>query len=583
MGWLLVNGESVALSGEKSLLEVVRNAGIDLPTLCYHPELSLHGACRLCMVEVAGRGVVAACHTPPESGMVVKTNTAILRRLRRMALELLLSRHDRECTSCSRSSHCSLQELANRFGVSDLRFKQERTDHLPIDSSSILVRDPNKCILCGECVRMCGEVQGIGVYGFAHRGAKMQVTTAFHQDLANTDCVHCGQCAAICPTGALVIKPQIQEAWKVLNDENKTVVVQIAPAVRVSLGEEFGMAPGESTMGQLVSALRSLGADKVFDTAFTADLTVLEETEEFLARVQSEGRLPQFTSCCPAWVKFAEQFYPEFLPHLSTCRSPQQMMGSLIKKFYAKELGKKPEDLYVISVMPCTAKKFEASREEFTTAGVSDVDLVLTTQELARMIKEAGMDYVSLPEIPPDHPFGFVTGAGVIFGVTGGVSEAVLRLGYERLTNAELENVSFTEVRGYTGMRQWQLDLGGQSLTLGIVHGLANAKAVLDDLKAGKVHFDLIEVMACPGGCIGGAGQPITNVNRKVRMDRGAGLYRDDAVTPVHKSQQNPDVLTIYEKWLTEPGSEAAHEALHTTYRERGSLWQRQAAVASEA
>lgn len=575
MGWLLVNGESVALDGEKSLLEVVQNAGIDLPTLCYHPELSLHGACRLCMVEVAGRGVVAACHTPPESGMVVKTNTAVLRRLRRMALELLLSRHDRECTSCSRSGHCSLQDLSNRFGISDLRFKHERTDHLPIDTSSILVRDPNKCILCGECVRMCGEVQGIGVYGFAHRGAKMQVTTAFNQDLAYTDCVHCGQCAAICPTGALVIKPQIQEAWKALNDENKTVVVQVAPAVRVSLGEEFGMTPGESTMGQLVSALRTLGADKVFDTAFTADLTVLEETEEFLERVQSGERLPQFTSCCPAWVKFAEQFYPEFLPHLSTCRSPQQMMGSVIKKFYAKELGKKPEDLYMISVMPCTAKKFEASREEFTTEGVPDVDLVLTTQELARMIKEAGIDYVSLPDMPPDHPFGHVTGAGVIFGVTGGVSEAVLRLGYERLTETELENVAFTEVRGYNGMRKWELDLQGQGLTLGVVHGLANAKAVLDDLKAGKVHFDLIEVMACPGGCIGGAGQPITNVNRKVRQERGAGLYHDDVVTPIHKSQQNPDVLTIYEKWLTEPGSETAHEVLHTSYRERGSLWPR--------
>ncbi|HBN94924.1 MAG TPA: ferredoxin [Firmicutes bacterium] len=575
MGWLLVNGESVALDGEKSLLEVVQNAGIDLPTLCYHPELSLHGACRLCMVEVAGRGVVAACHTPPESGMVVKTNTAVLRRLRRMALELLLSRHDRECTSCSRSGHCSLQDLSNRFGISDLRFKHERTDHLPIDTSSILVRDPNKCILCGECVRMCGEVQGIGVYGFAHRGAKMQVTTAFNQDLAHTDCVHCGQCAAICPTGALVIKPQMQEAWKALNDENKTVVVQVAPAVRVSLGEEFGMTPGESTMGQLISALRTLGADKVFDTAFTADLTVLEETEEFLERVQSGEKLPQFTSCCPAWVKFAEQFYPEFLPHLSTCRSPQQMMGSLIKKFYAKELGKKPEDLYMISVMPCTAKKFEASREEFTTEGVPDVDLVLTTQELARMIKEAGIDYVSLPDMPPDHPFGHVTGAGVIFGVTGGVSEAVLRLGYERITETELENVAFTEVRGYNGMRKWELDLQGQGLTLGVVHGLANAKAVLDDLKAGKVHFDLIEVMACPGGCIGGAGQPITYVNRKVRQERGAGLYHDDVVTPLHKSQQNPDVLTIYEKWLTEPGSETAHEVLHTSYRERGSLWPR--------
>lgn len=583
MGWLLVNGMSVALNGEKSLLEVVRNAGVDLPTLCYHPELSLHGACRLCMVEVEGRGVVAACHTPPESGMVVNTNSAVLRRLRKIALELLLSRHDRECTSCLRSGHCSLQDLSNRFGVSDLRFKQERSEHLPIDRSSILVRDPNKCILCGECVRMCGEIQGIGVYGFAHRGAKMQVTTAFQQDLANTDCVHCGQCAAICPTGALTIKPQVDQAWRALNDPTKTVVFQVAPAVRVSLGEEFGMTPGESTMGQLISALRTLGADKVFDTAFAADLTVLEETEEFLERVSSGERLPQFTSCCPAWVKYAEQFYPEFLPHLSSCRSPQQMMGSLIKKFYAKRLEKGPEDIYMISVMPCTAKKFEASREEFTTDGVPDVDLVLTTQELTRMIKEAGIDYVNLPETPPDRPFGFVTGAGVIFGVTGGVSEAVLRLGYERITQSELEDVVFEDVRGYSGMRKWEVDLGGQSLTLGVVHGLANAKAVLDDLKAGKVHFDLIEVMACPGGCIGGAGQPISNVSRKVRQERGAGLYHDDVVTAVHKSQQNPDVLEIYEEWLTAPGSHTAHEALHTTYRERGSLWNGHAGVGSKA
>ncbi len=581
MGWLLVNGVSVVLNGEQSLLEVVRNAGIDLPTLCYHPELSLLGACRLCMVEVQGRGVVAACHTPPESGMAISTNSAVLRRLRKIALELLLSRHDRECTSCSRSGDCSLQDLSQRFGVSDLRFKADREEYLPIDGSSILIRDPNKCILCGECVRMCGEVQGIGVYSFAHRGARMQVTTAFHQELAQTDCVHCGQCAAICPTGALVIKPQVKEAWQALNDPNKTVIVQVAPAVRVSLGEEFGMTPGASTMGQLISALRALGADKVFDTAFTADLTVLEETEEFLARVQSGEKLPQFTSCCPAWVKFAEQFYPEFLPHLSSCRSPQQMMGSLIKKFYAKELNKKPEDLYMISVMPCTAKKFEASREEFTTDGVADVDLVLTTQELARMIKEAGIDYVSLPETPPDHPFGFVTGAGVIFGVTGGVSEAVLRLAYERITKTDLEDVTFTSVRGYSGMRQWEVNLGDQTLTLGVVHGLANAKALLDDLQAGKVHFDLIEVMACPGGCIGGGGQPITNVSSKVRQERGAGLYLDDVVTPVHKSQQNPEVLKIYEQWLVEPGSQVAHDALHTTYQERGSLWQRYAGVVS--
>lgn len=569
MSWLMVNGQSVVLNGEKSVLDVVRKAGIDLPTLCYHPELTIHGACRLCMVEIEGRGIVAACHTPPEAGMVIKTNSAVLRRLRKMALELLLARHDRECTSCSRSGHCSLQDLSYRFGITDLPFQQEHHDKMPIDRSSIIIRDPNKCILCGECVRICGEVQSIGVYGFAHRGAKMVVDTAFGQDLSDTDCVHCGQCAAICPTGALVIKPQINQAWAALNDPTKTVIVQIAPAVRVSIGEEFNLPPGQSTMGQLISALRSIGASKVFDTSFAADITVLEETKEFLQRVESGENMPQFTSCCPAWVKYAEQFYPEYLSHLSSCRSPQQMLGSLVKKYYAKELGKKPEDLFMISIMPCTAKKFEASREEFTTDGVPDVDLVITTQELAHMIKEAGIDFPSLPETPPDQPFGFVTGAGVIFGVTGGVSEAVLRLGYEILTEQELEDVVFSEVRGYSGLRSCELKINGRTLRLAIVNGLANAKKMLEDLKTGKVHFDLVEVMACPGGCIGGAGQPITNVNRQVRKKRGAGLYLDDKTGPVHKSQQNPAVLKVYEKWLEEPGSEQAHEALHTTYRER--------------
>ncbi len=569
MSWLMVNGRSVVLNGEKSVLDVVRKAGIDLPTLCYHPELTIHGACRLCMVEIEGRGIVAACHTPPEAGMVISTNSAVLRRLRKMALELLLSRHDRECTSCSRSGHCSLQDLSYRFGITDLRFKQEHDKQLPIDRSSIILRDPNKCILCGECVRICGEIQGIGVYDFVHRGAKMVVDTAFGQHLAETDCVHCGQCAAICPTGALVIKPQINEAWAALNDPTKTVIIQIAPAVRVSIGEEFNLPPGQSTMGQLISALRSMGASKVFDTSFAADITVLEETKEFFQRVESGENMPQFTSCCPAWVKYAEQSYPEYLSHLSSCRSPQQMLGSLVKKHYAKELGKKPEELFMISIMPCTAKKFEASREEFTTSGVPDVDLVITTQELAHMIKEAGIDFASLPTTPPDQPFGFVTGAGVIFGVTGGVSEAVLRLGYELITEQELEDVVFSEVRGYSGLRSCELTIKDRTLRLAVVNGLANAKTLLEDLKSGKAQYDLVEVMACPGGCIGGAGQPITNVNRQVRHERGAGLYLDDKAGPVQKSQQNPAVLEVYQKWLKEPGSAEAHEALHTTYRER--------------
>lgn len=570
MGWLMINGKSVVLNGEKSILEVAQNAGVDIPTLCYHPELTIHGACRLCMVEVQGRGLVAACHTPPEPGMVVTTHSAQIRKVRKMALELMLARHDRECTSCSRSGHCSLQDLAHRFGISNMRFKQDKSDRFPIDDSSVLIRDPNKCILCGECVRICGEVQGIGVYAFTHRGAKMQVTTAFNQDLKESTCVYCGQCAAICPTGALVIKPQVQQAWTALGDPTKTVIVQIAPAVRVSIGEEFNLPSGKSTLGQLVSALRSLGVAKVFDTGFAADITVMEETKEFYERMQSGQNMPQFTSCCPAWVKYVEQFYPEFLTHLSSCRSPQQMLGSLVKTHYARELGKEPSDIYMISLMPCTAKKFEASREELRTEGVADVDLVLTTQELAHMIKEAGINYAALPETPPDQPFGFTTGAGIIFGVTGGVSEAVLRFGYELFMNEDLQNVVFSEVRGYEGVRSFELKMRERTLRLAVVNGLANAKTLLEELKQGKAHFDLIEVMACPGGCIGGGGQPLTNVNGKVRQKRGDGLYKVDSAGNVQKSRQNPEVIKVYERWLGEPGSILAHEVLHTTYKERG-------------
>ena len=569
MGSMIIDGKTVEFNGETNILQVIRKAGIDLPTFCYHSELSVYGACRMCIVEVDGRGINASCHTPPEEGMTIKTNTMELRKIRRNALELLLANHNRECTTCERNSTCKLQDLAQRFGVRDVRFG-ERDVKAPIDTSSpALVRDPNKCILCGDCVRMCKEVQGIGVLDFANRGSKMVVTPAFNKSIGDVDCVNCGQCAAVCPTGALVVKSHVDKAWEAIYDQKTTVVVQVAPAVRVAIGEEFGITGGRSTIGQIATALRQIGADKVFDTSFAADLTVLEESREFIERFSEKKNIPQFTSCCPAWVKFVEQYYPDYMDHLSSCRSPQQMFGSIVKRYYARETGIAREDMFVISVMPCTAKKFEAERDEFKIDNNPDVDLVLTTQELARMIKEAGIDFAELEPTSMDMPFGFATGAGIIFGVTGGVSEAVLRQAHEVISKKELTNVVFKEVRGQAGVRAVETQIDGITVRLAIVHGLANAGRLLEQMKAGEVSYDLVEVMACPGGCVGGAGQPISFSASEIRSERGKGLYREDQLQQLHKAQQNPMLNDFYQKWLQSPGSAEAHEALHTHYGSR--------------
>lgn len=569
MGHMIIDGQRVEFDKETNVLEVVRKAGIDLPTFCYYSELSVYGACRMCIVDIEGRGIHASCHTPPADGLVVKTNTAELRKVRRNTLELLLADHDRECTVCDRSGSCKLQDLAQRYGVRELRFG-ERDVKLPIDTSSTsIVRDPNKCILCGDCVRMCKEIQGIGVLDFANRGSKMVVTPAFHKQIGEVDCVNCGQCAAVCPTAALVVKSQVDQAWEAIYDESKTVVVQIAPAVRVAVGEAFGLPAGQSTIGQISSALKILGVDKVFDTSFAADLTVIEETKEFVDRLGANKAIPQFTSCCPAWVKFVEQYYPDYLENLSSCRSPQQMFGSVVKRYYSKDIGAEREQIFIISIMPCTAKKFEAGRDEFKTDNNPDVDLVLTTQELISMIKEAGIDFASLEPSSLDMPFGFATGAGVIFGSSGGVSEAVLRNAYEIVTETELHDVVFQEVRGQEGVRDFTTVLNETEIKVAIVHGLANARQLLDDIKAGKVHYDLVEVMACPGGCVGGAGQPIAQNGLNLRKERAKGLYREDQLSQIHKSQQNPMITSLYDKWLSKPGSEEAHTALHTEYESR--------------
>jgi NADH-quinone oxidoreductase subunit G len=565
---LNIDGLEVPINGERNLLEVIRKAGIDLPTFCYHSDLSVYGACRLCLVDIAGRGIQGACSTPPEPGLKVRTQTDEIREIRKIAIELLLANHERECPTCAKSAACQLQDIARRLGIQKVRFKPVH-DPVPVDRSSLaLVRDPNKCVLCGDCVRFCSEIQGIGAIDFAFRGHETAVLPAFGNDLGKGECVNCGQCASVCPTGALTPKSEVDEVWKALNDPDKTVVAQIAPAVRVAIGEAFGMPSGESTRGQMVAAMKRLGFDKIYDTSFSADLTVIEEANEFLQRKTQGGRLPLFTSCCPGWVKFAEQFFPELLPHLSSCKSPQQMLGALCKELLPEELGVKKKNLVVVSIMPCTAKKFEARRPEFTKDGVADVDYVLTTQELARMIEEAGLRFAQLPPESFDLPMGFKTGAGVIFGNSGGVSEAVLRYAAEKITGEKLANPDFHAVRGEDGLRIVEVPVAGIVLKLGIVHGLKNARLLAEKVRRGESDLDLIEVMACPGGCIGGAGQPVSR-EPDIRRRRAQGLYAVDKGLDLHKSQENHFVTECYQRHLGEIGGKNAHRLLHTHYQAR--------------
>ncbi len=565
---ITINGRSVPINGERNLLEVARKAGIDIPTFCYHSELSVYGACRLCLVEVEGMGVVASCSVKARGGMVVRTNTPQIREIRKIAIELLLANHEQTCPTCVKSSTCQLQALARRLGVDEVRFKPVRRKAKVDKTTPSLVRDPNKCILCGDCVRMCHEVQGVGAIDFASRGAKVAVLPAFGKNLDSVECVYCGQCARVCPTGALTPASHIEQVWAGLHNPQKKVVAQIAPAIRVAIGEHFGLEPGKVMTGQVVAALKAIGFDQVYDTSFTADMTVVEEATEFLARLEKCEALPQFTSCCPAWVKFVEQYYPSLLGNLSSCRSPQQMFGSLAKNILPETLDVAREDLMVVSVMPCTAKKFEAQREEFAVDGLPDVDYVLTTQELGRMIEEAGLDFRNLSPESLDMPFGYKTGAGVIFGNTGGVSEAVLRFAHEKVTGEKVGNVDFLEVRGEEGIRMATVRMGDRDVRLAIAHGLANARKLAEMVMKGEAKFDIVEVMACPGGCIGGAGQPNTR-GEDIRAKRTRALYDADKTLGLHKSQDNPMVAECYEKHLGSVGGHKAHELLHTAYHSR--------------
>ena len=564
---LTINGQTVQAPKNSTILDAARSAGIYIPTLCHHPELAPEGACRLCVVEASGaRSLVASCVYPVAEGMVVKTNTPKVRAARRMVVELLLANHPKDCLSCQKSGDCELQKIAADLGLRKIRFEGgARKAHTIDGSNPCLVRDQEKCILCGRCIRVCRDVQGMNVYSFANRGFDTIVSTAFESDLGEVACSYCGQCASVCPTGAIVERDDTEKVWDAINDPDKIVIVQTAPAVRVALGEELGMEPGSIVTGKLVAALRHLGFDKVFDTNFSADLTIMEEGYEFIDRLQNGGKLPMITSCSPGWVNMIELKYPELLEHLSTAKSPQQMFGAVAKTYYPEKAGLDPAKIVSVSVMPCTAKKAEAARPEMCASGFRDVDIVITTRELGRMIREAGIDFKHLPEEQYDSPLGTGTGAAVIFGTTGGVMEAALRTVADVLTGEDLPQVDYEEVRGMEYTREAELEIAGKKVKIAVVHTLKSAMQMLERIKTGEADYQFIEVMACPGGCIGGGGQPVP-VNVEIRKLRRKGLFDCDRANELRKSHENPEIKELYDTWLGKPLGEKAHSLLHTHY-----------------
>ena len=561
MGIMTIDGQSIEFTDEPNVLSVIRKAGIDIPTLCYHSELSIYGACRLCTVENDRGKTFASCSEKPKDGMVIYTNTPRLMRYRKLILELLLAAHCRDCTTCIKSGECHLQELAHRMGVHEIRFENVR-EQQPIDTSShAIIRDPNKCILCGDCVRMCDNVQNINAIDFAYRGTDAQVMPAFNKKIAETDCVGCGQCRVVCPTGVISIHTNIDVVWEALADKNTKVIAQIAPAVRVAIGDHFGYAKGENVMGKLVGVLHRLGFDEVYDTSYGADLTVVEESKEFIERFTSGQKMPLFTSCCPAWVKYCETKYPEFVPNLSTCRSPQQMFGAVVREYYKDPEKNEGKKIVSVSIMPCTAKKEEILRPESFTNGKQDVDYVLTTTEVVRMIRKSGIVFDKVEIEAADVPFGIGSGSGVIFGVTGGVTEAVLRRLQQGHSRVDMEAIKKSGVRGDEGIKTLTYDYNGREIRAAVVNGLANADKLLQQIKNHEVEYDFVEVMACRRGCIMGGGQPV-NAGPRTRKARMKGLYDTDVNTQIKKSNENPMILSLYDSLLK--GKE--HELLHRNF-----------------
>ena len=575
-----VNGIAVSVPKGSTILEAARAAGVEIPTLCFMKEKNEIGACRICVVEATGaRGLVTACVYPAAEGMEIRTNTQKVQQARKTTLELMLSTHDKKCLSCVRSTNCELQKLCREYGVDETAFEGYKPHYELDESTPHLVRNNNKCILCRRCVAACAE-QYVSVIGANNRGIDTSIGCAFNLQLSQVPCISCGQCTAVCPTGALVEKDDTAKVWEALADPTKHVVVQTAPSIRATLGECFGMEIGTNVEGKMVAALRRLGFDKVFDTDFAADLTIVEEANELVQRMQNGGTLPMITSCSPGWINYAEYYYGDCLGHLSSCKSPHEMQGAILKHFYAEKIGVDPEDMFVVSIMPCTAKKFEKEREQLVTRGLKDVDAVLTTRELGRLIKRSGIQFTRLPDEDFDRDImGDYTGAGVIFGVTGGVMEAALRTAAYVLTGKEHEGVKFEEVRGFDGIKEASFDLNGMTLNVAVAHGMKNAKVLLDDIRAGKSKYHFIEIMGCPGGCINGGGQPYVrecflpdeepDIMDTYKAKRAQALYSEDERQTLRQSHNNPQVKALYTEFLGEPNSHLAHELLHTSYAAR--------------
>ena len=571
---LTIDGVQVQVPQGTTVLEAARQAGIRIPTLCFLKDINEIGACRMCVVDSGARSLQAACVLPASDGMVVKTNTPEIREFRRNILKLTLSTHEKKCLSCIRSQNCELQKLCRELGVDDEEeYAGIKNEYLVDDLSPSIVRDNNKCILCRRCVSVCEKIQHVGVIGPVNRGFKTAIESPWEMKLSEMSCINCGQCIVNCPVGALYEKDETKDVWNMLRDPELHVVVQPAPAVRAALGEEFGFEMGTSVTGKMATAMHRLGFDKVFDTDFGADLTIMEEANELVERITNGGVLPMMTSCSPGWIKYCETYHPDFLPNLSSCKSPHEMVGAIVKSYYAEKAGIDPKKIRVVSVMPCTAKKFEARRPELGHDGMADVDAVLTTRELARMIKEAGIDFANLPDGDFDSLMGESTGAGVIFGATGGVMEAALRTAYETITGEKLADVEFKAVRGVEGIKEAEIDIGGNKVLVAVASGTGNATKLLERVKAGEKQYAFIEIMACPGGCVNGGGQPIVSAQKKmtcdIRVERAKALYGEDRAKALRKSHENEEIKQLYNEYLTKPGSHKAHELLHTHYNAR--------------